>query len=62
MAGRETSYDDDHLCAEYEPIQDGDLDEPVEARLEDLSQQIKALEGVRHTRRRRRWRLRAPVV
>lgn len=44
MAERETSYDDDHLCAEYEPIQDGDLDEPVEARLEDLSQQIEALE------------------
>jgi ParB family chromosome partitioning protein len=34
----------DALCAEYERIQDGDPDEQAEARLEDLSQQIEALE------------------
>jgi hypothetical protein len=34
----------DALCAEYERIQDSDSDEQAEARLEDLSQQIEALE------------------
>ncbi len=34
----------DALCAEYDRIQDGDPDEQAEARLEDLSQQIEALE------------------
>jgi ParB family chromosome partitioning protein len=34
----------DALCSEYERIQDGDSDEQAELRLEELSQQIEALE------------------